>query len=172
MYGEKCRITIAAYDFEVVWRKTDCKDNHDDSRESLRRLAIEGYKDSLARLKLVRSRDLSIPEPPTSDPWGRMKARRLAALKEPVVIEFEGTRELIGQGMFGKVFKARDLISTNYFAIKSVNLKRRGPNIELARAALHKEVKVLEKVSHVSLGFSFHVYLLSVFALQKLTTYT
>lgn len=60
-------------------------------------------------------------------------------------------RTYISEGAYGKVYKTVDQMTGNFFAVKVINL--RNPdivNIELARAALHKEIKILEAVSHVS----------------------
>ncbi|KND86510.1 MAP kinase kinase kinase SSK2 [Tolypocladium ophioglossoides CBS 100239] len=72
---------------------------------------------------------------------------RLHTAKRPLFQEAKGLRELIRTGAFGKVFKTVDRASGHSFAVKVVDLKAHG-NIELTRAALHKEVKALERLSH------------------------
>ncbi len=156
IYGQDYAVTIASYHFKLIWREIDGRDT---TAESLKELTNAGYQESLLLLKNVRSRDLSIPETSTPNSW---YMTRLQSSKAAVVAEVKGSRTLVGQGAFGKVFRAVDQTSGNYFAVKVVNLRDQGLKVELARAALHKEIKILERASHVSLMFSSRIPLLSV----------
>ncbi|KAK4238434.1 kinase-like domain-containing protein [Achaetomium macrosporum] len=117
--------------------------------QSLKDLATKGYEDAMQRLKDVRSRDLSIPESSTTNSW---YMARLQSAKASLFTEFKGCRVLIGEGGFGKLYKTVDRESGNYFAAKEVDLKgRAGVDREAARTALHREIKIMETVSHGSL---------------------
>lgn len=151
IYGQLYDITIASYIFRLTWRYPDASK----SLESLKELATSGYRDSMSRLKDVRSRDLSLLEPSTPASW---YMTRLQSAKAPLVVEADANmRILIGKGAYGKVYKTVDRMTGNFFAVKVVNLK--APeiiNIELSRAALHKEIKILEALSHVC-SIPFHL---------------
>ncbi|SPQ25035.1 d2f34b66-dd8f-46a7-872a-657f64aa3809 [Thermothielavioides terrestris] len=109
-------------------------------------MAIKGYEDSMQRLKDVRSRDLSIPETSTANSW---YMTRLRSAKAPLFTELKGSRVLIGEGGFGKVYKTIDQASGNPFAVKEVDLRgQAGMDPEVARSALHREIKMMETVSH------------------------
>lgn len=146
IYGQGYRIRIATYEFGLVWNYHNLGNGN--KVDFLRNLAVRGYEDSLERLKNVRSRDLSLPETSTPNSW---YMTRLRSSKAPQVTEVAGYRTKIGRGAFGTVFKTMDLVSGNYFAVKEVELGRAGSaNVELSRAAIHKEIKILESASHVS----------------------
>lgn len=144
IYGERYRIGIASYVFNLTWR--DLGDS--DPAAALKGLTMKGYEDSMVRLKDVRSRDRSLLETSTPNSW---YMTRLQSSKAPLVREVDLARLLIGQGAFGKVYKTIDAATGNYFAVKVVDLASQGGTvgIELARAALHKEMKIMERVSHV-----------------------
>jgi hypothetical protein len=81
---------------------------------------------------------------------------RLQSSKAPLVTEANGCRTFIGEGAFGKVYKTVDSVAGSYFAVKVVDLRSPSNiNVELARAALHKEVKILQSVSRVSCEFFY-----------------
>jgi serine/threonine protein kinase len=70
----------------------------------------------------------------------------------PLVTELKGCRQFIGEGGFGKVYRTVDETSGDFFAVKIVDLRgREGVDLEAARAVLHMEIKIMERVSHVSL---------------------
>jgi hypothetical protein len=153
LYGQRYFIGIVDYKFELFWRYPDGSD----SVEALKRLALRGYEDSMTRLKDVRSRDLSIgPKISTPNSW---YMTRLQSSKAPLVAEAPSSRVLIGEGAFGKVYKTMDVGTGNLFAVKEVDLRRQSSPglVELARAALHREMKIMEKVSHVSLPLLFRL---------------
>ncbi|KAI1123477.1 kinase-like protein [Nemania abortiva] len=142
LYGRGYRITIASYVFKLVWRPTEGSDRV----QSLKDLATRGYEDAMQRLKDVRSRDLSIPESSTANSW---YMTRLQSAKAPLFTELEGCRVLIGEGGFGKVYRTVDQASGNPFAVKEVNLRQQATvDVEAARTALHREVKIMETVLH------------------------
>ena len=137
IYGQDYRITIVSYEFELIWREI----------KSPRDLAIQGYKHSLERLQDVRSRDL-----PTEFDESKVYTwydTRLHTARKGLFREAEGVpRVLIGRGQFGEVFRTVDLESGNPLAVKVVRLDRY-TDVEQARAALHREVKALERLKHV-----------------------
>ncbi|KAI0118159.1 kinase-like protein [Nemania sp. FL0031] len=142
LYGQGYRIAIASYVFELVWRPTEGPD----PVQSLKDLATRGYEDAMQRLKDVRSRDLSIPESSTANSW---YITRLQSAKAPLFTELKGYRVHIGDGGFGTVYRTVDQASGNPFAVKEVNLRQhRTVDLEAARAALHREVKIMETVLH------------------------
>ncbi|KAK4113273.1 kinase-like protein, partial [Canariomyces notabilis] len=142
VYGQDYRMTIASHNFELIWRRPEAYD----VIMALRELAIRGYQDSLQRLQHVRSRDL-----PTEFDQSELHTwhnTRIHTARKVLFREAEGApRALVGEGQFGKVFRAVDLVSGNPFAVKVV-LLHKYTNMELARAALHREVKTLEKLKH------------------------
>jgi hypothetical protein len=141
-YGQNYAINITSYQFRLVWRGVEGTN----PANSLRNLTIEGYRASMERLKDVRSRDQSVLEASsTANSW---YMTRLQSSKAPLVTEVSGSRVAIGQGAFGKVFKAVDRAAGNYFAVKMVELDKLA-NEEQARAAIHREIKYLERLSHV-----------------------
>ncbi|KAH6614529.1 kinase-like domain-containing protein [Chaetomium sp. MPI-SDFR-AT-0129] len=141
IYGQKSHLHIASYRFTLCWRPLEGAN----PAESLRRLAMRGYQDSMQRLKDVRSRDQSLPEASsTANSW---YMTRLRSSKAPLVREAANSRIVVGEGAFGKVFKTMDRASGNYFAVKMVELDKQD-NVEGARASLHREIKILERLSH------------------------
>jgi hypothetical protein len=159
IYDQTYCIYVTSYQFWLRWRRVDGRN----PAAVLRNLTIKGYRDSLERLKDVRSRDQSVMETSTANSW---YMTRLQSSKAPLVAEADNSRILIGSGAFGRVFKAVDRSSGNYFAVKMVDLNKQG-NVEHARAALHREVKILERISHVGTLLSLP---LSIFILIKLTS--
>lgn len=152
VYGQEYVITIASYVFKLVWRHVEGRAPA--RAEALRRFAVAGYKDSLERLKDVKSCDLSIPETSTPNSW---YMTRLQSAKEPLVIEDPKIRIPVGSGAFGAVFKTVDKRSGNLFAVKLVDLNRESDKEE-ARARLHREIKILEGLSHVRFCYSLLVH--------------
>lgn len=67
----------------------------------------------------------------------------------PSLREVEGSCELIGCGAFGEVFKAVDITSGYRFAIKVVHLEKQ-PFVDFARGILHREIRIMQKLKHVS----------------------
>ncbi|KAK3309295.1 kinase-like domain-containing protein [Chaetomium strumarium] len=144
LYGRPYVISIPVYEFLLHWRDVENEDNV----QALKDLAIREYEDSMMRLKNVRSRDLSVgPDISTSDSW---YMTRLQSAKAPLVTEARYRRVKIGGGAFGKVYKTMDVKTGNLFAVKEVDLQRQnGPGlVELSRAALYREMKILGKISH------------------------
>ncbi|AEO61385.1 hypothetical protein MYCTH_2311486 [Thermothelomyces thermophilus ATCC 42464] len=141
VYGTDYRISIASYDFRLMWRDLG-------SVEALRQLAIEGYQISLQRLQTVRSRDL--PTDGDSSELHSWHNTRLHTARRILFREAVGApRELIGEGTFGAVYRAIDLESGNPFAVKVVKLYVYGARyVEQARAAVHREMKTLEYLKH------------------------
>lgn len=143
VYGQDYTVTIGPYEFRLKWQKGKSKEEI----QLLREFTIKEYRYSLRILQDVRSRDR-----PTEFDESELHTwhnTRLHTAKNPLFLEAEGVpRVLIGQGNFGKVYRAVDLASGHPFAVKVVMLDKY-PNIERARAALHREVKTLERLKHV-----------------------
>lgn len=139
LYGQNYKIKIVCYVFQLIWRNAG-------TVESLRALVTQQYRNSLQRLQFVRPRDLPTDVGSDLHTWHQT---RLHTAKRVLFREAEGEpRTLIGGGQFGDVFRAVDLESGNAIAVKVVRLSRY-PNVELARVALHREIKALEKLKHV-----------------------
>jgi hypothetical protein len=144
-YGTDYEINIATYAFRLVWRTVSSVDNIG----ALKSLTMQGYNDSMDRLKDVRSRDRSLLDTEIADATQSWYMTRLQSSKAPLVTEFlKIPRQRIGKGGFGEVFRAVDAATGNPFAIKVVKLTE-GGNSEVERATLHREMKILERLSHV-----------------------
>ncbi|KAF2457520.1 kinase-like domain-containing protein [Lineolata rhizophorae] len=141
VYGICYKIRVTSYMFNLLWR--DAK-----TVESLRELAVEGYRDSLLRLQNVRSRDR--PTEFTDSELHSWHNTRLHTARKVLFREAEGApRVLIGAGAFGAVYRAVDFESGNPFAVKVVRLDTLpDTKVEHARAALHREIKALEQLKH------------------------
>lgn len=143
VYGQDYRISIVSYVFELIWREVEATE----AVKLLRELAIRGYRNSLQRLQDVRSRDL--PTEVAESELHTWHNTRLHTARKALFREAEGeARVHIGEGQFGQVFRAVDFASGNPFAVKVVKLDNY-TNVEQARSALHREVKVLERLKHV-----------------------
>ncbi|KAJ4300560.1 hypothetical protein N0V88_003239 [Collariella sp. IMI 366227] len=141
-YGRNYRISVASYRFWLIWRNVS--DQSQVKWTALRTLAIKGYQDSLIRARDVDPHKLSLVDTSTAHSFF---TTRIHTANAPLVIEEQETRELIGQGSFGNVFKSRDQRSGHYFAVKSVNL-RLARNVERVRACLYREVSIMKELSH------------------------
>jgi hypothetical protein len=137
VYGQNYVAQISSYQFELIWRF---------SVKSAKKLAWRGYEESKLKLTHIRSRDLS-EEQPADYSWYHT---RLQSAKDPVLREVREARVPIGNGAFGQVYKTADGTTANPFAVKVVDLKKHLLKEDVVRAALHREVKILEKLSHVS----------------------
>jgi serine/threonine protein kinase len=117
--------------------------------ESLKALAVQGYETSQQLLQDVRSRDR-----PTENDGLEAQSwhiTRLNTRKGPLFQDIKHLRQEIGEGAFGKVYSAVDQTSGHRFAIKVVNLRAQPDvDIEKARAIFHREIKVMQRVKHVS----------------------
>ncbi|KAH6612280.1 kinase-like domain-containing protein [Chaetomium sp. MPI-SDFR-AT-0129] len=143
-YGEDVRLQIAAYKFQIYWRRFGTSP---DSLELLKQLAVQGYQDSMQRLKDVRSRDRSRLDTISSVKSWYMT--RLRSSKASLVVEMPGKREPVGSGGFGSVFKAVERGSGAHFAVKVVDLaKVPRYNRDKIKRNFHREVKALENLSH------------------------
>lgn len=146
-YGINYKISIASSTFKLVWR--ECSSKYQDNIEALKSLALAGYQDSKERFQ-----DLASCERPTE--YDNSEAlswhlTRLNTTKRPPFEEIESTREEMASGAFGCVYKVTDRVSGNKFAIKKIKLKPDGKGgIEKARASVHREVKIMQRLEHVS----------------------
>jgi hypothetical protein len=143
LYGQNYKISIASYNFKLIWRTISKTDNV----ESLKALTVQGYEASLQLLQDVRSRDR-----PTENDNSEAQSwhiTRLNTTKGPVFQDIEHLREKIGRGAYGTVYEAVDRTSGYKFAIKVVDLSGHD-DVEAARAMLHREIKVMQRVKHVS----------------------
>ena len=107
LYGRRYTVSIASYCFEIAWCNAPTA--------SLQALAVRGYEKSLQLLQDVRSRDRPT-EYGTSEllSW---HITRLGTASRADVEEAKGTRELVGQGAFGTVYKAVDGKTGHHVAI-------------------------------------------------------
>jgi serine/threonine protein kinase len=74
---------------------------------------------------------------------------RLNTTKDPIFQDIKHLREKIGRGAYGTVYEAVDRTSGYKFAIKVVDLSGQD-DVEAARAILHREIKLMQQVKHVS----------------------
>ncbi|KAM4065197.1 kinase [Hirsutella rhossiliensis] len=146
LYGQNYEIDIASYKFKLIWRKFS--DVPATNIESLKALTNQGYQKSLQLVQHIRSRDRPTEyDVSEAQSW---HITRLIASKRPLFQDIDHLRVLRAEGAFGKVYKAVDQISGQKFAIKVVKLKASpSGDIETARALLHREIKIMERVKHV-----------------------
>lgn len=137
-YGQKYKIYIAGYIFRLVWRQTE--------PGSLRALAIRDYEEALRQQANVRSRKLPTESDSELHTWHntRVQSARRNLFREAD----RKLRVKIGDGTFGAVYRTVDLESGNAFAVKVIKLDAY-TDIEYARAAVHREVKNLQRADHV-----------------------
>lgn len=159
-YGERCRVNIAAYEFNLVWRALGGANGV----QPLRDLAVKGYQDAMGRLKHVPSRDQSVAVVSDIASWHRTC---IESAKTTRVIEIPSSRVKLGSGAFGDVFGSVDRATNNPLAVKVVSFVRVPPgrDRDRARVVLQREVSTLERLSHVS---HFPDYLLITHWLQPL----
>jgi hypothetical protein len=137
-YGKQYNIDIVSYKFTLIWRQTD--------PEPLRALAARDYQRALQQQLNVRSRNLPTEDDSEVHTWHNTRihtARRILFREADDV-----PRVAIGEGQFGAVYRAVDLESGHAFAVKVIKLDQ-FPDAEQARAVAHREVKALQKLSHV-----------------------
>ena len=146
LYGQTYIIRIGTYAFRLVWRVISGRDPNPENVKSLKALAIQSFQTSLQQLRDVRSRDR--PTEYDNSEHLSWHVTRLNTAKRSLFEDHEELREKIGSGAFGNVFKAIDKISGHNFAIKVVRLDAYD-NLDTARALIHKEIKVMEKLRHV-----------------------
>lgn len=154
VYGQEYELTVSGYKFCLVWRAT----NKIIDTEYLKKLVWGGYKESKSRLKTVESRDYSEEQARSSGEQLKYHTRLVSA-RESKIRDVDSLRTLIGRGPFGEVFRSYDLKTGHAFAVKVVDLTKSGGDLNQARVGLHREVKILERLSHVSIWFLFTVYL-------------
>jgi hypothetical protein len=165
LYGQDYHIEIASYGFDLTWRAISVLDN----AISLKDLAVRGYKDSLQLLQDVRSHDR--PTEMDGSEAQSWHITRFNTAKGPLFRDVPHLRAKLGSGAYGTVYSAVDQASGNLFAIKVVKLNRAaGMDIDTARALLHREIKVMERVKHVSAGPDYSTDLFTVL-MQLLETY-
>lgn len=143
LYGQNYRISIGSYRFELIWR-TISDDNA--NIETLKALAIQGFQTSMQKLQNVRSRDR--PTEFDDSEYLSWHVTRLKTANSANFEDIEQLREEIGSGAFGTVYKAVDRTSGHLFAIKVIDLKTHG-DMDVARALIHREIKVMEQLKHV-----------------------
>ncbi|KAK4065225.1 uncharacterized protein Triagg1_8664 [Trichoderma aggressivum f. europaeum] len=137
LYTQDYTLSIASYEFQLFWLKR--------SEESFKALVLRDYQTSLQLQQNVRSRD----RPTEGDHSEALSwhITRLDTAKGSLFKDIPRLRKKIGSGTFGNVFRAVDEMSGNYFAIKVVKLEKYG-DIDVARAMLHREIKVMERLRH------------------------
>ncbi|KAI1347200.1 kinase-like protein [Xylaria sp. FL0043] len=134
LYGQNYKIFIASYEFDLLWWG-----------ESAKTLALQGYRESLQRLQDVRSRD----RPTEIDKSDALSwhMTRLNTAKASLFKDIPHLRVIKGEGTYGIVYKGFDQASGNPFVIKVIKLENYG-NVEAARALVHREIKIMEKLRH------------------------
>ncbi|KAI1274628.1 kinase-like protein [Xylaria sp. FL0933] len=134
LYGQDYKIFIASYEFKLRWWD-----------KSAKTLALQGYRESLQRVQDIRSRD----RPTEIDKSDALSwhMTRLNTAKASLFKDIPHLRERQGEGTYGIVYKGFDQASGNPFVIKVIKLEKYG-NIEAARALVHREIKIMEKLHH------------------------
>lgn len=142
LYEQDYSISIASYDFDLLWLS--------DGTGAVKTRALEGYRASLQQLKDIKSRDRPT-EYDNSEAFSWHMTRLITAMGARFE-DIPHLRKVIGEGSYGKVYEAIDQTSAHRFAIKVVNLEKY-TNIDVARALIHREIKVMERLNHVSNPF-------------------
>ena len=146
LYGQNYQVSIASYNFRLFWRTVS--DSATNVR-SLEALAVHGWETALKLLQDMKSRDR--PTEHNNSEMISWHVTRLGSASRTTIQEVEGTREIIGQGAFGKVYKAIEITTGYHLAIKVVDLtKSEDPGA--ARALLHREIKMMERLSLKHVG--------------------
>lgn len=139
LYNQDYNLSVSSYEFQLRWLGS--------SEESFRSLVLRDYQTSLQLQQNVRSRDR-----PTEGDQSEVLSwhiTRLDTARGNLFKDIPRLRELVGKGTYGKVYRAVDETSGNLFAVKVVKLEGYG-DIDAARAMLHREIKVMERLRHVS----------------------
>lgn len=146
LYQHDYEISIASYKFRLIWRAISEEAND----EALKSLAIQGYEASRDLVRELHSRDR-----PTEVDYSEAQSwhmTRLRTAKEPHFQDIPSERKKIGEGAYGQVYKTIDLKTGYTFAVKVVNLSGQD-DVDAARATLHREIKVMQSLSHVRFFF-------------------
>lgn len=136
IYGTEYLLNVASYEFRLVWRAGEGPDK----TTSLEKLTMAGYKDSMARY-----------DPLTQPSWPETRAP-CQTPKELVLQEARSSRVQLNGADSPKpvhVYRSVEAATGYFIAVKEVLLKEFGLDMEKGRARVHKEVKLLEKLSHV-----------------------
>ncbi|EFZ00672.1 serine/threonine protein kinase domain protein [Metarhizium robertsii] len=141
LFGQAYSIFIANYTFRLIWQRGN---SHKDV-EFLKALAFQGYQESVHRMQYIGSRE----RPTEYDPSELISwhMTRLNTVKGTYFSDVPDLRTEIGSGAFGTVYAATDQVSGYEFAIKVIHLQDH-PNPEEARALVHREIKILQRLSH------------------------
>ncbi len=140
LYLQNYVVCIASYKFELLWPDNNILD-------AVKAFVFQGYQTALAQLRAVRSRHQ--PTLRGNSEVVSWHNTRLNTTKRACVDDIRALREFKGAGSFGTVFQTVDRRSGDAIAVKVVNLGDYG-DIETARALLHREIKVMERLQHVS----------------------
>ncbi|KAL8296120.1 hypothetical protein RB597_009420 [Gaeumannomyces tritici] len=147
VYSRDHTVSIASYEFKLVWRTLSSTLGQNIAL--FKDLALQGYNSCLQRMAAFGSRDRPSDYDHTeAQSW---HVTRLNTAKCQLFEEVKEARERLGgddSGAFGTVYKAVDKKTGNLFAIKVVKLEGDPLQIQTARAALHREVKNLERLNH------------------------
>ena len=138
-YGQDYDLSIATYHFRLSWLTTKTK--------ALEALTLQDYQASEQLLQNMRSRDR-----PTEGDYSEALSwhvTRLRTGQRPLFNDIVHLRIRIGSGNHGEVYRAVDWASGHTFAIKVVNLAKT-PDVDAGRALLHREIKVMMELDHVS----------------------
>lgn len=147
LYGQDYQITMASYMFMLVW--PGLAGTQRARAETLKRFTLQGYHSSLQRVQGLRSRDR--PTDVDASEVRSWHVTRLNTAKQSLFKDIVHLRQEQGAGAFGTVYKAVDVSSGHHFAIKVLNLADSPSlDVETARAILHREIKVMERLKHVS----------------------
>jgi hypothetical protein len=144
LYGVHYSVRIASYAFDLFWR--DLTGDSTTNVAAIKDLALQCYETALEQMLEVKSR--LRPTGYDNSELLSWHITRVTSTKLPVIQPIDGVRERVGSGAFGEVFKAVDKTTGHPFAIKVVDLQAQG-DVDIARACLHREIKAMEKLSHV-----------------------
>lgn len=140
-FGRSYRLFIGPYDFEVIWRT-------EESVESLWTRATQGYTWSIEGAKKLPS--YLRPTEPNELELQSWRCTRFRTDGQIGVEDIEAmpgvTPKEIGRGLSGVVYKVLNTRG-NYIAVKIFGQKDRKD----ARAAVHKELKIVQGLKHVCL---------------------
>lgn len=139
-YGQRYNVAIGPCRFDLCWRLGLSAKNLEDR-------TLEGYRRSVERANLLRTRDQ-----PTEQNLSELHSwhmTRFHTANKCRVEEERQKRTLIGKGAFGTVYQTVERSTGQPIAVKEIGLTDDPDRATLLRAAIHREIKIMERLRHV-----------------------
>ncbi|EGX95151.1 Protein kinase-like domain [Cordyceps militaris CM01] len=147
-YGYNYALSIRGYEFRVVWCLPDAA-----LRKAKAQDEYEAARNATTFLNTSR-RDTVIDKGEEESGYLlRMRTHQSNPIKEDVQ-----SRQLIGGGAFGSVYKTLDLSNSHVMAVKVISIQDGSPaQVEAQRKHIRKEVDMLQKSPHPHIVELLHV---------------